>query len=139
MNMSNELIIEASLENMGLMMDFLEERLSGCPQKTINQIHIAADEIFSNIARYAYPQSQKPGLALVRITSYKDGISMEFEDSGAAFDPLSAKESDTALPADKREIGGYGIFIVKKIMDSVEYRREGDRNILRVLKKVARE
>ena len=102
--------------------------------KTQNQIRIAVDEIFSNIARYAY----NPGVggATVRI-AVDDDITIEFEDSGAAYDPLDNEAPDISLSAEEREIGGLGLFMVKNLMDSVEYRRAGTKNILTIRKRVS--
>jgi anti-sigma regulatory factor (Ser/Thr protein kinase) len=128
-----ELIIEATIENMDAVLDFVNERIGDCPLKIQNQIGIAVDEIFSNIARYAY--HPEVGGATVRI-AIDDNITIEFEDRGLAYDPLSADRPDTTLPAEEREIGGLGIFMVKNIMDSVEYRREGNKNILAIRKRI---
>ena len=127
----NELIIEAKLDNIDAVLDFVNERISNCPVKIQNQIGIAVDEIFSNIARYAY-HPESGGIA-VRIAVEND-ITIEFEDSGIAYDPLSSDTPDTTLSAEEREVGGLGIFMVKNIMDSVKYRREGRKNILTIKK-----
>lgn len=130
----NELIIEATLENMDTVQEFIGERIADCPMKIQNQIGIVVDEIFSNIARYAY--NPKVGGATVRI-AVSDVITIEFEDSGIAYDPLSGDEPDVTLSDEDREIGGLGLFMVKKLMDSVEYRRDGSKNILTIKKKLA--
>ncbi len=145
-----ELLLEAKLENMDIVLNFVEERLEGSPAKIRNQISIAVDEIFSNIARYAYHPDV--GGATVRI-SVDDDITIEFEDSGIAYDPLSAEKPDITLPAEERalsaekpditlpaeerEVGGLGLLMVKNLMDSVEYRRAGNKNILTIKKKLA--
>jgi len=127
----DELIVEARIDNMDTVLDFVNARISDCPSKIQHQIGIAVDEIFSNIARYAYhPES---GYATVRI-SVGEAISLEFEDSGAVYNPLAEDDPDITQSADERKIGGLGIFMVKNIMDSVEYRRKGNKNIL-VIKK----
>ena len=123
----NELIIEAKLENMDTVQAFISEKIEDCPMKIQNQIRIAVDEIFSNIARYAY--HPEVGGAVVRIVVGEDVI-IEFEDSGVAYDPLAKEDPDVSLSAEEREIGGLGLFMVKNLMDSVEYRREGNKNIL---------
>lgn len=129
----NELIIEAKLENMEAVLDFINGRIRECPPKIQNQIGIAVDEIFSNIYQYAYhPVS---GNVTVRITVAED-IIIEFEDNGIAYDPISALPPETTLSAEEREIGGLGIFMVKNIMDLVEYRREGNKNILLIKKRI---
>ena len=130
----NELIIEARIENLDAVLDFVNGQLGDCPPKVQNKIGIAVDEVFSNIARYAY--HPEAGDVEIRITVAGD-ITIEFEDSGIAYDPLAAGQPDITLPAEERELGGLGIFIVKNIMDSVEYRREGEKNILTIKKGLA--
>jgi len=127
----NELCIEAKLENIEAVLDFVNERLGDRPMKIQNQIGIAVDEIFSNIARYAYHPDV--GDATVRIIVDSD-ITLEFEDSGIAYDPLSAETPDITLPVEEREIGGLGLFVVKNLMDSVVYRREDGKNFLTIKK-----
>jgi len=129
----NELIIEAKVENLDAVQDFIRARIEDYPMKIQNQIGIAVDEIFSNIANYAY--HPKTGGAAVRIV-VDDNITIEFEDSGTAYDPLLADDPDITLSAEERKIGGLGFFMVKNIMDSVEYRRNGNKNILTIKKKI---
>ena len=127
----NELFIEAKLENMDAVLDFVHQQLGEKPSKIKNKILIVVDEIFSNIARYAYqPES---GSVTVRIT-VEDDICIEFEDGGIAYNPLDAEIPEITLSAEEREIGGLGIFMVKNIMDSITYRRDGNKNILTVKK-----
>jgi len=127
----NEIILEAKTDNIDKVMDFINEQLGDCPMKVRNKIEIAVDEIFSNIANYAY--QPEVGGVTVRVAVDSD-ISIEFEDSGFAYDPLSKDDPDVTLPVGERKVGGLGVFMVKKIMDSVEYRREGDKNILTIQK-----
>ncbi|MCL2480265.1 MAG: ATP-binding protein [Spirochaetaceae bacterium] len=129
----NELFIEAKLENMDEVLDFINEQIKDCPPRIQHQIGIAVDEVFSNIASYAYHPAT--GSVAVRITVDSD-INIEFEDSGIAYDPLSADTPDISLPAEERKIGGLGIFMLKKLMDSVEYRRKENKNILSIKKKI---
>jgi len=127
----NELTIEATLENMYTVLGFVKRHISECPEKVQNQIAIVVDEIFSNIARCAY----SPGVGNVTVrVALKDSILLEFEDSGIAYDPLSKEDPDLTLDLEEREIGGLGIFITKNIMDEMEYRRDGDNNILTMKK-----
>jgi len=127
----DELIIEAKLENMDTVLDFISEKIEDCPKKIQNQIRIVVDEVFSNIARYAY--QPKVGGAVVRI-AVDDDVIIEFEDSGVAYDPLAKEDPDISLSAEEREIGGLGLFMVKNLMDSVEYRRAGNKNVLTIRK-----
>ena len=129
----NELVIDATLENLDAVQEFVSSTLEDRPLKVQNQIGIVMDEIFSNIARYAY--SPEVGGVTVRI-AVDDDITIEFEDSGIAYNPLSSETPDTTLSADEREVGGLGIFMVKKLMDSVEYKRDGNKNLLTVKKRL---
>jgi len=129
--MMDELLIDAELENIEAVQSFVGARLGDCPSKVRYQIAIAVDEIFSNIARYAY----NPPVGRVEVRIAVDGdITIEFEDSGVAHNPLAQEEPDISLPAEERALGGLGIFIVGKIMDSVQYRRDGNKNILTIRK-----
>jgi len=129
----NELLIEAKIENMNTVQDFISERIKDCSSSIQNQIGLVIDEIFSNIANYAY--NPTIGEALIRITVGED-ITLEFEDSGAPYNPLLNEDPDIMLELDERAIGGLGIFLVKDTMDSVEYRHEGNKNILTIRKKI---
>jgi sigma-B regulation protein RsbU (phosphoserine phosphatase) len=126
---ANELTVDAALANMDKVLDFVNERLAGYSPKILNKIGIIVDEVFSNIARYAY--SPLNGTVTIRVAS-GDEITIEFEDSGTAYNPLAAKAPDIIKPAEEREAGGLGIFIMKNISDTAEYRRENDKNILTV-------
>lgn len=133
---SEELEIEADIENLPEVMSFIEKRLekTDCSLKDINQISVAAEEIFSNISHYAY--APETGAAYIRVETSEDPITvtLTFMDGGMPYDPLSKEDPDVALSADEREIGGLGIFLVKNIMDDIEYKYENGKNIL-ILKK----
>lgn len=142
----DELWVEAKVENLDAVLDFVSGHLEAaeCPVKVKNQIAIAAEEIFVNIACYAYPPetaadsaepSRETGGAMVRI-AIADEVVLAFEDKGKAYNPLERDDPDTAIGAEEREIGGLGIYMVKKMMDAVEYRREEDKNILLIRKAV---
>jgi len=132
----DELFIEAKLENLNTVLDFINARIKDYPARIQHHIGIAVDEIFSNIARYAY----HPGAGSVAVRIAVDScVTIVFEDNGIEFNPHSANTPDVSLPAEGREIGGLGIFIVKSLMDTVEYQREGNKNILSIKKSIARE
>ena len=132
----SELFIEATLENTDTVIEFVCERLGDCPQKIRHQIEIAVEEIFTNIARYAYHPSSGSATVRVFADDADDIVTIEFEDSGVAYDPLSKDDPDVSPAAGKRTAGGLGVFMVKNIMDSVEYRREGNKNVLRIQKRL---
>jgi anti-sigma regulatory factor (Ser/Thr protein kinase) len=134
-----ELTIEAKIDNIGIVTDFLDETLDaiGCPMKAHMQIAVALDELFTNISHYSYAPST--GKATIRIEPDKDNSSVTITliDSGIPFNPLSRAEPDITLPAEEREIGGLGIFLVRKTMDDLSYEYSNKQNIVR-LKKVLR-
>ena len=130
---TKELKIEAKAENLGTLIDFINAGLANlkyAPDER-NEIGIASEEIFINIVNYAYtPES---GFVDVFVSA-KDGALIRFEDSGRPYNPLEQADPDLEKPLSEREIGGLGVFLVKKIMDKVEYARQGSKNILTLTK-----
>ena len=134
--MKKEITLEAKIENLDEVLDFVNAELEAVdfPMKTIMQIAIAVEEIFVNIAYYAY----KPGSGNVTMRISADaGAVIEIEDSGKPFNPLEKEDADITKSVEEREIGGLGIFMVKKIMDSVDYKNEDGKNILTIRKALA--
>lgn len=133
-----ELRISARRENLDKVLDFVDKQLEsrGCPPRTLIQLKIAVEEIFVNIASYAY--KGKPGKAMIRmdISGEPPVVTLDFLDQGVPFNPLERKDPDVTLPAEKRKPGNLGIFIVKKTMDDVTYRYADGRNILTLRKKL---
>ena len=133
-----ELTLSATPENIETVTDFVNEQLEAldCPMKAQMQIDIAIDELFGNIAHYAY--NPEVGSATVRVEVIDDPLSVviTFIDEGVPYDPLSADDPDITLPAEERAIGGLGIFMVKKSMDEITYRYENGSNILSIRKKL---
>ena len=133
-----ELTVEAAVENIEVVTDFVNEELEklDCPVKARRQIDVAIDELFGNIARYAY--SPDVGKATVRFSVEEDPleVTITFIDNGIPFNPLEKSNPDTHLSAEERPIGGLGIFLVKKSMDLVEYEYKNGQNILKIKKKI---
>lgn len=127
---------EASIDDIPAITDFLETELSKIdfPMKSIIQVNIALDEVYSNIVKYGYPN--KPGPATVKLIIKDDPktVYIRFEDSGIPYNPLRYADPDITLPAEQRDIGGLGIYMVKKTMDDVMYKYEGGKNILTLKK-----
>ena len=132
-----DLTVEARKENLPQVLGFLDEHLEscGCPMKVQAQMDIAVEEIFVNIASYAY--ENEPGKVTIRLRETEDpkGITVTFVDEGAPFDPVTRPDPDVTLSAKERSIGGLGIYLVKKSMDDVRYRYEGNLNILTLTKR----
>ena len=134
----NEIDIEAEAQNLPQVQDFVDKRLQDakCTEKERMQIGVSVEEIFVNIAHYAY--TPKTGRATVRIEVDDDPVtvSITFIDQGFPYDPLAKKDPDVTLSAEKREIGGLGIFMTKKIMDDVVYEYKDGSNILKLVKHI---
>ena len=132
-----ELTIEATPENVDRAIEFVDEMLEeyGCGMKEQMAIDVAVDELFANIAHYAY--NPKTGYATVRVDVVKDPLSVEitFVDDGKPYDPLAKADPDTTQSVEDRKIGGMGILIVKKSMDAVDYEYKDGKNILTIKKR----
>ena len=134
--MGDELKISADVANLDRVLEFVESRLEAndASMKSTIQINVAVEEIYVNIAHYAYGDST--GDAIIQV-SFKDrDVHITFIDSGMPYDPLAKPDPDVTLPAEEREIGGLGIYMVKKSMDDVIYKRDGDKNVLTLVKSI---
>ena len=129
-------VFRANDEELGNVMQFVEEQLDniGASMKASMQISVAVEEIFVNVAHYAY--CGESGDVFVSLDEEGENLKLVFSDSGIPFDPLEKSDPDITLSADERQIGGLGIFMVKKSMDSVYYERRDGKNILTMIKKV---
>jgi anti-sigma regulatory factor (Ser/Thr protein kinase) len=131
-----ELTIEATPENVDKVIEFVDEMLEeyGCGMKEQMAIDVAVDELFANIAHYAY--NPETGYATVKVDVVEDPLSVEitFVDNGKPYDPLAKADPDTTQSIEDREIGGMGILIVKKSMDAVDYEYKDGKNILTIKK-----
>ncbi len=134
-----EITLDATIKNLGKITDFVNKELEkiGCPIKPMNQIDIVIDELFSNIAYYAYKPEVGPVTVTVDIEDNPICVIITFMDNGKPFNPLTVSEPDTHLNAEERKIGGLGIFLVKKTMDDVTYEFKDGKNILRIKKNVS--
>ena len=133
----NELTLEATIANIEVVTDFINEKLDemDCPMKAQLQIDVAIDELFGNIAHYAY--EPEIGMATVCIEKLDDpfGVAITFIDGGKPYNPLQKDDPDVTLSASDREIGGLGIYMVKKTMDAMEYEYRDQKNILKITKR----
>ena len=123
--------IAPTLDKLPEATDFFEDILSAAnaPMKVIAQVNVAVDEIFSNIARYSGATAATLGCSLA------DGrMTLRFSDNGRPYDPTGKPDPDTTLSAEERDVGGLGIFMVKKIMDEVTYEYVDGLNILTLVK-----
>ena len=132
-----KLCIKAKLENLVDVTAFVESQLEtlDLPMKTQMQIDLAVEEIFVNIANYAY--SPEDGMAIIEVELTEDPrVIITFIDNGKPFDPLAKDDPDITKTAEDRQVGGLGIFMVKKSMDDVSYEYKDGQNILRIEKRL---
>ena len=135
-NKMKQLKVKADVSELDQVLSFTDAVLEEmeCPPKVQMQVDVAVEEIFVNIAHYAYPSSE--GEAVIGIDADKEAksISILFEDQGTPYDPLQNEDPDITLSADDRPIGGLGIFMVKKSMDDISYEYKDGKNRLTIKK-----
>ncbi|MCH5252912.1 MAG: ATP-binding protein [Lachnospiraceae bacterium] len=133
-----EITVEATLESIPVITDFVDEQLEqfGCPMKAQAQIDIAIDELFSNIVHYAYHPGTGPATVCVEVMETPLSVIITFIDEGVPYDPLSKADPDVTLSAEEREIGGLGIYLVKKNMTEITYEYKDGHNILKIRKDI---
>ena len=133
-----ELTIAATVGNIEAVTDFVNEQLEAldCPMKAQMQIDIALDELFGNIAHYAYNPDVGDATVRVEVIDNPLAVVITFIDNGVPYDPLAKADPDITLSAEEREIGGLGIFMVKKTMDDITYEYKDGQNILRIRKNI---
>ncbi len=133
-----EIVVPAVIENLPKVVSFIEDELEAldCPVKAQMQIDVAVDELFTNIASYAYDPGT--GDAIIRFDFDETDriVTISFMDSGMPFDPLAKPDPNVKVPLKERQAGGLGIFLVKKTMDRVEYRYENGMNNLTIQKQI---
>lgn len=134
-----ERIFPAALDQLEQVQAFVAEQLEGhpCSSKVKFQLDVAVEEIFVNIAHYAF-RSEENGEATVRccVGGTPLQVTIQFLDNGKPFNPLAKEDADTTLSAEERQIGGLGILMVKKSMDAVDYTYEDGKNILTIKKSI---
>lgn len=132
--MENTLHIPAQKDNLDEVNAFLENYMEGigCSMKLQTQVILAVEEIFVNVANYAYA----PGTGDVdfRLSCDANNLYIVIEDSGVEYNPLKKQDPDITLSAEERQIGGLGIYMTKKIMDDVIYTHKDGKNFLKLVK-----
>ena len=131
-----EMTLEATVANLDAVIDFVSEELIGlgCPAKTLMQIQLAVEEVYVNIANYAYAPGQGPATILMEVSDEERKISFTFIDRGFPYNPLEKEDADVTLPAEQRKIGGLGIYLVKQSMDELNYEYKDGKNIFTISK-----
>lgn len=136
MNNMKKITVPAKTDELERVLDFVNETLEGtdCSMRIQTQIDIAVEEIFVNIANYAYNPEIGKAEIVVEITEKPVTVAITFEDSGVPYNPLEKQDPDITLNAEERDIGGLGIFMAKKSMDDIEYTYRDGKNILTIKK-----
>lgn len=134
----NELTVEAIIDNVPAVTRFVDEKLEAleCPLRAQTQIDVAIDELFSNIAKYAYHPDTGPATVRVEVEEDPMAVIITFIDHGVPYDPLSNEAPDITLSAEQRQVGGLGIYLVRKTMDDISYEYKNGQNILRIKKAI---
>ncbi len=120
------------------VLGFVDQTLESyeCPMKIQTAICVAIEEVFVNVAHYAYGDGEGDMTLGIGFDAESREITFRMTDKGIPFDPLKKPDPDITLSAEEREIGGLGIFITKKTMDTVTYAYENGENILTMIKKI---
>ncbi len=127
---------EAVPGNLDAVQGFVEECLesAGAAMKTRMQMSLAVEEVFVNIAHYAYAPGTGEAVVNVTLSGPPAAAIVSFRDRGVPYDPLSNSDPDVTLSAEEREIGGLGIFMTKKLMDEMRYEYRDGENVLTLKK-----
>ena len=128
----------AKVEALSDVLGFVDRVLESyeCPMKIQTAICVAIEEVFVNVAHYAYGDGEGDMTLGIGFDEESRNITFRMSDKGTPFDPLKKPDPDITLSAEEREIGGLGIFITKKTMDTVSYAYENGENILTMIKKI---
>ena len=136
-HMTNK-VFKAKTEALSDVLGFVDLMLEKyeCPMKLQTAICVAIEEVFVNVAQYAYKDGEGDVELGIGFNKESRAVIFRMSDSGVQFDPLKKPDPDITLSADERDIGGLGIFITKRTMDSIEYAYENNKNILTMIKKI---
>ncbi len=129
--MEYTMTIEADVKRLDEVIDFVNGHLEewGCPLREQMRIDVAVEEVYVNVAHYAYEEG-KGDVSILFKRASENAMSITFIDKGIPYDPLKKEDPDVTLPVDKRPIGGLGIYMVKSIADEIFYERRDDKNVL---------
>ena len=131
-----ELVVEARLENLDKVNDFVQRAISSCDcsKKSIMQLGVIVEEIFVNVVSYAYPDGVGQVAIQIEIQENPLAITLTFADSGIAYNPLENDDPNLELSVEERQIGGLGIYLVKNMVEEISYNYKDGKNILSLTK-----
>ncbi|MDR0904202.1 MAG: ATP-binding protein [Ruminococcus sp.] len=131
---TGKITVKADTDYLDEVLEFIETAAADMPMKMQNQLALAIEEIFVNIAHYAYKSYDGGGEAVITASSDGEKLIVTFEDMGVPYNPLKKDDPDIEASADERQIGGLGIFMAKKLTDGMEYTHADGKNILTIYK-----
>jgi anti-sigma regulatory factor (Ser/Thr protein kinase) len=131
------LALKNNIDEINRLHTFIEEvgETFELPMKVVLNLNLVLEEAVTNVIMYAYPQEQNEHIYLTA-KKQDDRLVFVLTDSGIAFDPTQTPDADITLCADERQIGGLGIFLIRKIMNEVKYERIDDKNVLTLEKEL---
>ena len=123
-----------TIPELNVFIDSVAEEI-GLDMSLTMSLNLAIEEAVVNVMEYAYPQGEK-GDVTIDVTATDQWLQFVLTDSGTPFDPTKKEEADTTLSAEERPIGGLGIFLVRQLMDSIEYAFKDGKNVLTLKKQL---
>jgi sigma-B regulation protein RsbU (phosphoserine phosphatase) len=135
--MKKRLVLPNDIETIPQLNEFIDlvAEEVGLDMSLTMSLNLAMEEAVVNVMDYAYPDSQT-GNVDIEVTADQEWMTFVITDTGIAFDPTTKEDADTTLSAEERPIGGLGIFLVRQLMDDINYKREGNKNVLTLRKKL---
>ena len=130
--MQKELVIEAVVDNLDAVNSFVHQSIEqfNCSNRTLMQLDLIVEEIFVNIASYAYAPNTGSVKILLKTETEPLSVSLTFIDAGIPYNPLEKSDPDINLSAEEREIGGLGIFLTKNLVNDINYQHVEGKNVL---------
>ena len=134
---TRRLVLPNDIETIPQLNEFIDlvAEEVGLDMSLTMSLNLAMEEAVVNVMDYAYPDGQK-GDVEIEVTADQEWMTFVITDIGIAFDPTTKEDADTTLSAEERPIGGLGIFLVRQLMDDINYKREGNKNVLTLRKKL---
>jgi sigma-B regulation protein RsbU (phosphoserine phosphatase) len=137
---TRRLVLPNDIETIPQLNEFIDSVAEemGLEMSLTMSLNLAIEEAVVNVMEYAYPEGQT-GNVEIEVTADQQWMTFVITDTGIAFDPTKKEDADTTLSAEERPIGGLGIFMVRQLMDVIDYKREGNKNVLTLQKKLGDE
>lgn len=137
---TRRLVLPNDIETIPQLNEFIDSVAEevGLEMSLTMSLNLALEEAVVNVMEYAYPEGQK-GNVEIEVTADQEWMTFVITDTGIAFDPTTKEDADTTLSAEERPIGGLGIFMVRQLMDVIDYKRQDNKNVLTLRKKLGEE